>query len=60
MAPRAPRPEDLYDLRVPIQLDVSPDGRQVAFAVKSVAPGRDGAERRSGSHLRMARVPRGS
>ncbi len=42
MAARAPRPEDLYDLRVPIQLDVSPDGRQVAFAVKSVAPGKDG------------------
>ena len=42
MAARAPRPEDLYDLRVPIQLDISPDGRQVAFAVKSVAPGKDG------------------
>ena len=42
MADRAPRPEDLYDLRVPIQLDLSPDGRHVAFAVKSVAPGKDG------------------
>ena len=39
---RAPRPEDLYDLRVPTDLDLSPDGRWVAFAVKSVAPGKDG------------------
>ena len=42
MAARAPRPEDLYDLRVPTDLSVSPDGRFVAFAVKSVAPGKDG------------------
>ena len=60
MAARVPRPEDLYDLRVPIQLDVSPDGHRVAFAVKSVAPVRMATERRSGSHRRMARVPRGS
>ncbi len=39
---RAPRPEDLYDLRIPTDLDLSPDGRLVAFSVKSVAPGRDG------------------
>jgi acylaminoacyl-peptidase len=42
MAARAPRPEDLYDLRVPTDLAISPDGRSVAFAVKSVAPGKDG------------------
>jgi dipeptidyl aminopeptidase/acylaminoacyl peptidase len=42
MAPRAPRPEDLYDLRVPTDLTLSPDGRWVAFSVKSVAPGKDG------------------
>ena len=42
MAARAPRPEDLYELRVPTQLDISPDGRFVAFAVKAVAPGKDG------------------
>ncbi|MCC6617599.1 MAG: PD40 domain-containing protein, partial [Chloroflexi bacterium] len=42
MPPRAPRPEDLYDLRVPVDLELSPDGRQVAFAVKAVAPGKDG------------------
>ena len=42
MALRAPRPEDLYDLRVPTQVDLSPDGRFVAFSVKSVAPGKDG------------------
>src|SRR5688500_15067411 len=42
MPRRAPRPEDLYELRVPTQLDLSPDGRFVAFTVKSVAPGKDG------------------
>jgi Tol biopolymer transport system component len=42
MAARAPRPEDLYDLRVPTDTAISPDGRWVAFTVKSVAPGKDG------------------
>ena len=42
MAARAPRPEDLYDLRVPTDIALSPDGRFVAFSVKSVAPGKDG------------------
>jgi len=42
MAVRAPRPEDLYDLRVPTEVALSPDGRFVAFGVKSVAPGKDG------------------
>ena len=42
MASRAPRPEDLYDLRVPTELVLSPDGRFVAFSVKAVAPGKDG------------------
>jgi dipeptidyl aminopeptidase/acylaminoacyl peptidase len=42
MAARSPRPEDLYDLRVPAELALSPDGRFVAFSVKSVAPGKDG------------------
>ncbi len=42
MAARSPRPEDLYDLRVPIDARLSPDGRFVAFAVKAVAPGKDG------------------
>jgi dipeptidyl aminopeptidase/acylaminoacyl peptidase len=40
--PRAPRPEDLYQLRVPTDLSLSPDGRWVAFAVKGVAPNKDG------------------
>ncbi|MEP6680464.1 MAG: S9 family peptidase [Chloroflexota bacterium] len=40
--PRAPRPEDLYQLRVPTDLALSPDARWVAFAVKSVAPNKDG------------------
>ncbi|MGH2417247.1 MAG: prolyl oligopeptidase family serine peptidase [Candidatus Limnocylindria bacterium] len=42
MAARLPRPEDLYDLRVPTDLALSPDGRWVAFSVKAVAPGKDG------------------
>lgn len=42
MAARPPRPEDLYDLRVPTETALSPDGRHVAFGVKQVAPGRDG------------------
>jgi dipeptidyl aminopeptidase/acylaminoacyl peptidase len=42
MPARAPRPEDLYALRVPTQLELSPDGRFVAFCVKAVAPGKDG------------------
>jgi dipeptidyl aminopeptidase/acylaminoacyl peptidase len=42
MPPRAPRPEDLYQLRVPTEVALSPDGRSVAFVVKSVAPGKDG------------------
>ena len=42
MAARAPRPEDLYDLQVPTDVALSPDGRYVAFSVKAVAPGKDG------------------
>jgi acylaminoacyl-peptidase len=42
MASRAPRPEDLYDLRVPTDTAMSPDGRLVAFSVQAVAPGKDG------------------
>ncbi len=42
MAVRGPRPEDLYDLRVPTDLAISPDGRLVVFSVKAVAPGKDG------------------
>ncbi|HTS15611.1 MAG TPA: S9 family peptidase [Candidatus Sulfotelmatobacter sp.] len=40
--PRPPRPDDLFALRVPIEVALSPGGQQVAFVVKSVAPGRDG------------------
>src|ERR671914_3064915 len=39
---RPPRPDDLYELRVPIELRVSPDGRHVAFTLQSSAPRRDG------------------
>jgi dipeptidyl aminopeptidase/acylaminoacyl peptidase len=42
MAVRAPRPEDLYELRVPTDLALSPDGRSVVFVVKIAAPGVDG------------------
>jgi dipeptidyl aminopeptidase/acylaminoacyl peptidase len=40
--PRPPRPDDLYALRVPTDVRLSPDGSQVAFAVQEVAPGKDG------------------
>ena len=40
--PRAPRPEDLYRLRIPTEPRLSPDGRQVAFTVQTVAPTHDG------------------
>ena len=39
--PRAPRADDLYTLRVPTDVRLSPDGRLVAFVVKSTAPGKD-------------------
>ncbi|MFN2418994.1 MAG: prolyl oligopeptidase family serine peptidase, partial [Candidatus Limnocylindria bacterium] len=42
MVARTPRPEDLYELRVPTEVDLSRDGRFVAFCVKAVAPGKDG------------------
>ncbi len=40
--PRAPRPDDLFDLRVPTQVRLSPDGSQIVFTVRSSAPRRDG------------------
>jgi dipeptidyl aminopeptidase/acylaminoacyl peptidase len=39
--PRPARPDDLYRLRIPHDPRLSPDGRLVAFTVKTVAPGRD-------------------
>jgi acylaminoacyl-peptidase len=42
MATRSPRAEDLYDLRIPTELELSPDGRFVAFSVKAAAAGKDG------------------
>ena len=39
---RAPRPDDLYALRVPSDLRLSPDGRWICFSVKAAAPGKDG------------------
>jgi dipeptidyl aminopeptidase/acylaminoacyl peptidase len=40
--PRRPTPTDLARLRVPTDLRLSPDGRQVCFVVKEAAPGLDG------------------
>src|SRR3954469_7540053 len=39
---RPPRPEDLFDLRVPVEVALSPDGTRVAFTVKAANPRRDG------------------
>jgi dipeptidyl aminopeptidase/acylaminoacyl peptidase len=40
--PRPARPDDLYRLAVPTDPRLSPDGRRVAFTVKTSAAGRDG------------------
>jgi dipeptidyl aminopeptidase/acylaminoacyl peptidase len=40
--PRAARAADLYDLRVPLEVALSPDGSRVVFVVKSVNPRKDG------------------
>jgi dipeptidyl aminopeptidase/acylaminoacyl peptidase len=39
---RAPRAEDLYSLRVPTDVRISPDGERVAFVVKEPNPEKDG------------------
>jgi dipeptidyl aminopeptidase/acylaminoacyl peptidase len=40
--PRLPRPDDLFALRVPTDVRISPDGAYAVFSVKSVAPRKDG------------------
>jgi len=40
--PRSPRPDDLYALRVPIEVRISPDGSRIAYAVQETAPDKDG------------------
>ena len=40
--PRSPRPDDLYALKVPIEVRLSPDGSRIAYVVKETAPGKDG------------------
>lgn len=39
--PRAPRPADLYELRVPTDVAISPDGSRVVFALKEPNPKKD-------------------
>ncbi len=41
-ARRAPRPDDLYRLRIATEPRLSPDASQVAFTVQTAAPRRDG------------------
>jgi dipeptidyl aminopeptidase/acylaminoacyl peptidase len=40
--PRPPVPDDLYALRLPTDLRVSPDGRRIVFSLQESAPGKDG------------------
>ena len=40
--PRAPRPDDLYRLRIATEPRLSPDGRLAVVTVQTVAPGFDG------------------
>jgi acylaminoacyl-peptidase len=39
---RAPRPDDLLRLRVPVEVVPSPDGSRICFALKEPSPDRDG------------------
>ncbi|MBI2775944.1 MAG: S9 family peptidase [Chloroflexi bacterium] len=41
-ARRAPRPEDLYRMRIPTDPRLAPDGRSLVCTVQHVAPGHDG------------------
>ena len=38
---RAARPDDLYALRTPMEVRISPDGERIAFVVKEPSPGKD-------------------
>ena len=38
---RAARPDDLYALRTPMEVRISPDGARIAFVVKEPSPGKD-------------------
>ena len=40
--PRAPRPDDLYRLRIATEPRLSPDGRRAVVTLQTVAPGFDG------------------
>jgi dipeptidyl aminopeptidase/acylaminoacyl peptidase len=40
--PRSPRPDDLYSLRMPIEVRISPDGSRVAAVIKEASPDADG------------------
>ena len=40
--PRAPRPDDLYRLRIATEPRLSPDGRHAVVTLQTVAPGFDG------------------
>ena len=39
--PRPPRPDDLYALRSPTDVRLSPDGTRIAFSLQEAAPGKD-------------------
>lgn len=39
--PRAPRADDLYALRVPLEISISPDGRRIVFSLKEASLGKD-------------------
>jgi len=43
--PRAPRPDDVYHLRIATEPRLSPDGRHAAVTLQTVAPGFDGYRR---------------
>ncbi len=40
--PRSPRADDLYALKVPIEVRISPDGSSIAYVIQETSPGKDG------------------
>jgi dipeptidyl aminopeptidase/acylaminoacyl peptidase len=39
---RSPRPDDLYTLKAPLEVRISPDASRTAYVVSETAPGKDG------------------
>ena len=58
--PRAPRPDDLYRLRIATEPRLSPDGSVAVVTLQTVAPASTATATRSGSSRPTARDRRAS